>query len=117
MKEGSSSGRVLSIVPVGLVLLGALIPLAGSGFAVWGMALAWVAAIAVFLIARAILRPDPRTRVFIDIVGLVMTLLVFAPEGGWWFVPAVAAQLLIDKRAAAAPRSGVRRDIPAEQGR
>jgi hypothetical protein len=28
--------------------------------------------------------------------------VILAPDGGWWFVPAVVAQLLLDRRAALA---------------
>lgn len=89
----------MSLVPLGLALLGAVVPLVGSGFVVWGMALVWLAAITAVTLVRAVARPEPSTRVFLDLVGLVMTLVVLAPEGGWWFVPAVVAQLLLDRRA------------------
>lgn len=97
-------GSLVSLAPLGLALLGAIVPLVGSGFEVWGMSLIWLTAIAVVTGARALLRPEPRTRTFVDIVGLVLTLVVLAPEGGWWFAPAVVAQLILDRRASLAPR-------------
>jgi hypothetical protein len=47
-------------------------------------------------------RPAPSTPVFLRRAGLVLALVILAPEGGWWFVPAVVAQLLLDRRAALA---------------
>jgi hypothetical protein len=97
----------LSLVPLALAVLGAAIPLVGSAFSVWGMALIWLAAIAIVTLVRAVVQPEPSTRVFLDLVGLVMTLVILAPEGGWWFVPAVVAQLLLDRRTAlSTPRTG-----------
>jgi hypothetical protein len=100
------SGGGWVAVPLTLGIVGAAIPLLGSGFAVLGMASAWLAAIAVLVLAPTLLRVDPRMRVFIDVVGLVLTVVVVAPEGGWWFVPAVAAQLVLDVRAARPPLIG-----------
>jgi hypothetical protein len=45
------------LVPLGLALVGSAVPLVGSGFSVWGMALVWVAAIAAVTLARAVARP------------------------------------------------------------
>jgi hypothetical protein len=96
----------VSLLPLALAILGAVVPLVGGGFTAWGMTIAWLAAIAVVIVARAVVRPAPSTRVFLDLVGLVLTLVILAPEGGWWFVPAVVAQLLLDRRAALAmPRT------------
>lgn len=64
------------------------------------MAALWLGGVAVVAAARAVARPAPPTLVFVDLVLLVLTLVVLAPEGGWWFVPAVVAQTLIDRRAA-----------------
>jgi hypothetical protein len=92
--------RGLSLVPIGLAILGAVVPLVGGGFSAAGLALAWLGAIAVVTVARAAVRLEPPARVLVDIVGLALTLVMLAPEGGWWFVPAVVAQLLLDRRAA-----------------
>jgi hypothetical protein len=45
-------------------------------------------------------------RVFIGIAALVM-LFLLAWEGGWWLLPAVLAQIVLDARAAdtAAPHA------------
>jgi hypothetical protein len=102
--EGQSAGMRspgLSLLPLVLAVLGAAIPLAGSGFTVWGMAAVWLGGVAAVAVARAVARPRPSTLVFIDLVLLALALVVLAPEGGWWFVPAVAAQTLLDRRAAA----------------
>jgi hypothetical protein len=96
----------VSLVPLALAVLGAAIPLVGSGFAVWGMALAWLGAVAIVTVGRAVTRPEPSTRVAIDVVLLAMTALVLAVEGGWWFVPAILAQLALDRRAASARLHG-----------
>ena len=58
------------------------------------------------LMARAVARPRPSTLVFVDLVLLALTIVVLAPEGGWWFVPAVVAQTLLDRRAAARSADG-----------
>lgn len=94
--------RLPALAPPILGLAGAVVPLVGGGFSGWGLSLAWIGALLVVAIGLMILRPDPPTRVFIDTIGLVLTLVVLMPEGGWWFVPAVAAQFLIDRRRAAA---------------
>jgi hypothetical protein len=102
--EGDSAGMRspgLSLLPLVLAVLGAAIPLVGSGFAVWGMAAVWLGGVAAVAAARAVARPRPPTLVSIDLVLLALTLVVLAPEGGWWFVPAVAAQTILDRRAAA----------------
>ena len=94
-------------MPLALAILGAIVPLVGGGFSAWGLALIWLAAIAAVTIGRTALRPEPATRVFVDVILLVLTLVILAPEGGWWFVPAVVAQLLLDRRAAlTSPRAG-----------
>ncbi len=67
-----------------------------------GLSLARIAALVPVGVGFIVLRPDPPTRVFIDIVGLVLTMVVLMPEGGWWFVAAVAAQFLLDRRSAVA---------------
>jgi hypothetical protein len=92
----------MSLVPLALALAGVVVPLVGSGFSVAGIAGIWLVVIASVTVARALARPQPSTRVFLDLVGLVLTLVILAPEGGWWFVPAVVAQLLLDRRAALA---------------
>jgi hypothetical protein len=65
------------------------------------MAAVWLGGVAAVAAARAVARPRPSTLVFVDLVLLALTLVVLAPEGGWWFVPAVAAQTPLDRRAAA----------------
>ena len=96
----------LSLLPLVLAVLGALIPLVGSGFAIWGMAALWLGGLAAVAVARAVARPRPSTLVFVDLVLLALTIVVLAPEGGWWFVPAVVAQTLLDRRAAARSADG-----------
>ncbi len=90
----------LSLLPLVLALLGALLPLVGSGFDVWGMSALWLGGVAAVAVARAVARPQPPTLVFVDLVLLALTLVVLAPEGGWWFVPAVVAQTVVDRRSA-----------------
>ena len=94
------TATMLSLVPLALAVLGAVIPLVGSSVTTWGMALAWLGAVAIVALIRVVARPQPSTRVVIDIVLLVMTATVLFPEGGWWFVPAVLAQTLLDRRVA-----------------
>ena len=91
---------MLQLIPFALAVLGAAIPLVGSGFSPWPMALAWLAGVGALLLIPRVVDLDRRNRVFIDFVAIVMTLVVLAPEGGWWFVPAVVAQLLLDGRTA-----------------
>lgn len=90
----------LSLIPLALAVLGAVVPLVGSDYKAWGLSLAWLVAIAVVALVRAMVRPLPATLVFVDLVLLGLTLVVLFPLGGWWFVPAVAAQTLLDRRAA-----------------
>jgi hypothetical protein len=91
---------VLSLVPLALAAFGGIVPLIGSDFSNLGFVLAWLAAITAVTVARWLAGPAPSMRVFIDIVFLVLTLVVLAPEGGLWFVPAVVAQLMLDRRTA-----------------
>ncbi len=95
-----SPARPLALVPLALAVLGVVIPLVGSDFTVWGMALIWLAAVLAVTVGRAVFRPQPSMRVFVDLVLLVMTAIPFAAEGGLWFVPAIVAQGVLDWRAA-----------------
>ena len=88
-----------SIIPLALAVLGAVIPGIGSGFSNSGLAALWVAVMAIVLVVPSALRLDRPARVFIGFVALVATLVVFAPEGGWWFVPAVLSRLILDIRS------------------
>jgi hypothetical protein len=90
----------VSLVPLFLAVLGAVVPLVGSGFTVFGLAALWLGAIAVVTLVRAVARPKPEQRIVVDVVLLVLTALVLFPLGGWWFVPAVVAQTLLDRRTA-----------------
>jgi hypothetical protein len=91
---------VLTLAPLALAVLGAVIPLVGGSFTAWGMALVWLGAVAIVAVIRVVGRPQPSTRVFVDIVLLAMTATVLSPEGGWWFIPAIVAQTLLDRPAA-----------------
>jgi hypothetical protein len=88
-----------SIVPITLAVLGAVVPLVGSNYTVWGLVLAWLAGVTVVTIARAVSHLTPPNRVFVDFVLLAMTATVLLPVGGWWFVPAIVAQTVLDRRA------------------
>ncbi len=98
--------RLLALAPPILGLAGAVVPLVGAGFSGWGLSVAWIAGLLLVGLSFVVLRPDPPTRVFIDIIGLVLTLVVLMPEGGWWFVPAVTAQFFLDRRRAVAVVGG-----------
>ena len=87
---------VASIIPLALASIGAAVPLIGSGYTTWGLAVVWLTAVGVILVGPVIARIHRPTRVFIDLIALVAILLMFAPLGGWWFVPAVDAQLALD---------------------
>jgi Na+-translocating ferredoxin:NAD+ oxidoreductase RnfD subunit len=95
-------------MPLGLAILGAAVALSGSGFTIWPFALAWMALLAVIVVGPVIIDLDRQMRVFVDFVALVAALTVFAALGGWWFVPAIVAQLLVDvslaRRKAAGPQ-------------
>lgn len=93
------------LLPPVLAVLGAAVPLTGGGFTAWGIALAWLTGLAAVAVGRAVLHASPQTLLLGDLVGLVLTLVVLAPEGGWWFVPAVAAQSYFDWQLAR--RAGV----------
>lgn len=93
---------VQNLIPLALAIVGAAIPLVGGGFDGWPIALAWLAAFGLAGIARAAIYPTRQTNVFVDIVGLVLTLLL-VPEGGLWFVPAVVAQTCLDRKVASHP--------------
>jgi hypothetical protein len=86
----------IALVPFALAFLGAGIAMVGTGFEGWEVAVGWLAAMVVVLAGPTLLEVDRPMRVFLDIVALIATLTVFAPIGGWWFAPAMAAQLLLD---------------------
>jgi hypothetical protein len=90
----------VSTVPWALMILGTAIALVGSGFAALGLALSWAAAVSAGFLLPVLLRLDRSSRVFVDIVGLIATLTVFAALGGFWFAPAIAAKLALDIRHA-----------------
>jgi hypothetical protein len=108
MSGGAQRGpaTLVAVLPLLLAILGIAIPFAGNGFVLWQLALLW--SLVVFAVGVAIrrLRPSPQMRVFIGIAALVV-LFLLAWEGGWWLLPAVLAQIVLDARAAdtAAPHA------------
>src|SRR5260221_11005112 len=89
----------LSIVPLGLPFLGITVPLIVSGFAVLGLAAAWALVDCLVIVALVIGNPSPQVRVFAGLAALPM-LFLLAYEGGWWFIPAVLADMVISARSA-----------------
>ncbi len=89
----------LSIVPLGLTVLGITVPLIGSGFAVLALAAAWALVACLVIVALVIGKPSPQIRVFAGLAALPM-LFLLAYEGGWWFIPAVLADMVISARSA-----------------
>jgi hypothetical protein len=77
-----------------LALAGVLIPLIGSGFALWPFAVGWLIALAlVWGVGRAML-PTRTHRIAAALVAIPV-LLVLAWEGGWWMIPADIAWLAV----------------------
>lgn len=91
--------RALGALPLGLAILGIAVPLVGSAFTVWGLAVIWAVAIGVVILGARLANPAPPIRVFVGLIAVTF-LFLFAYEGGWWFIPAVLAQMAIDARAA-----------------
>ena len=90
---------ILRAVPIALAILGIGVPLIGSEFTVWGLALVWAIVIASVIVGARLAKPSAPMRVFAGLVALTM-LFLLAYEGGWWFIPAVLAQMAIDARVA-----------------
>jgi hypothetical protein len=95
---------ILGAVPIALAILGIGVPLIGSDFSVWGLALIWAIVIAFVIVGARLAKPTAPMRVFAGLVALTM-LFLLAYEGGWWFIPAVLAKMAIDYRAARSERS------------
>ena len=95
------SSRQLAAFPWLLALAGVVVPLVGSGFAVWPVSLAWLLLIAVaWTLGRAVLSGHRSQRIAIAIV-LLPVLFLLAFEGGWWLIPGVLAWIgveLIEQR-------------------
>lgn len=87
------------IVPLGLAVLAIAVPLIGSGFSVLGLAAVWALVTCLVIVALIIGRPSPQIRVFAGLAALPM-LFLLAYEGGWWFIPAVLADMVISARMA-----------------
>jgi hypothetical protein len=90
-----SSFRAL---PLTLAVLGIVVPLVGSTFTVWPLSVFWVILLATVVVAIQRARPTRSTRVFWGLVALPI-LFIAAWEGGWWLMPAVIAEVVIDARA------------------
>jgi hypothetical protein len=86
-------------VPLGLIVLGIAIPLMSGGPAVLGFAEIWAFVACFVIVALALKRPSSQWRVFLGIAALAMLFLLGA-EGGWWFIPAVLADMVISARSA-----------------
>lgn len=95
--------RALETLPLVLAILGIAVPLVGSGFTVWGLAVIWAVVISVVILGTRLANLAPPIRVFAGLVALTMLFLV-AYEGGWWFIPAVLAKMAIDARTARTQR-------------
>ena len=87
------------MLPLALAILGVVVPLVGSDFAVWELSALWVLVIGVVMLGARVAAPPPADRVVAGIAALPM-LFLLAFEGGWWFIPAVVAKIAIDIRAA-----------------
>jgi uncharacterized membrane protein YqjE len=86
------------ILPLGLLVLGIAIPLVGSGFATAGLAVVWALVSCGVVAALVALKPAPEVRVFAELATLVV-LFLLASLGGWWLIPAVAADMAITARS------------------
>ena len=105
MTQTAGRMRALQELPMALAILGIAVPLAGTGFAVWEWAVISGVVLAAVILAARLLRPAPATRVFAGLVALPM-LFLLAFEGGWYFIPATAAKIVVDAREG---RTGARR--------
>jgi hypothetical protein len=81
-------------VPWILAVAGVLIPLIGSGFALWPFAVGWLILLALaWAVGRSML--PTRTHRIAAAVIAIPVLLLLAWEGGWWMVPADIAWLAV----------------------
>jgi hypothetical protein len=102
VKASPGAGRynpILATVPLLLTGFGIAIPLAGGGFTTWQLAIVWCVVVIGVALAIRVFRPTRQMRVILGVAALVM-LFLLGFEGGWWLMPAVAAQMVVDARAA-----------------
>ena len=91
-------------VPWVLALAGLIIPLIGSGFVTWPVAVAWLAVLTPVWLFGGRLVPTRAHRIAAALL-LLPVLVVLAWEGGWWLIPADLAWLAIEI-ADRGPRAG-----------
>jgi len=96
-------------VPWLLALAGLTIPLLGTGFATWPVAVAWLAVLTPIWLFGGRLVPTRSSRIAAGLL-LLPILVVLAFEGGWWLIPADLAWLAVEV-ADRGPR-GLRGDAP-----
>jgi hypothetical protein len=95
------SARV-EVVPAVLAVAGLVVPLVGSGLAVWPLTLIWAGVLLAFAAWLLALRPRPQVAAVALVVALPI-LVVTAWEGGWWMLPAAVSQLWIELRKRDSP--------------
>ncbi len=87
-------------------VVGLVLPLVGSGFAVWPLTLIWLVILVVIRVVGPRAEPEGRSLRIAIALGLVPVLILLGWEGGWWLIPADIAWLvveLVDRPAAGPP--------------
>ena len=97
-RSRDAARRWLSQIPWVLAVVGLAIPMFGSGFVGWPLALGWLAILGVIWWVRPLGGVDRFTRAAIGLAVIGM-LVVLAFEGGWYLIPAAVAWLGISLAA------------------
>jgi glucose-6-phosphate-specific signal transduction histidine kinase len=102
--------NLLRALPWGLAILGIVVPLIASDFAVWPLSLVWLVVLALVALLVRVTRPPRSTRVFYAAVAIPLLFLA-GWEGGWWLIPAVVASIAIGIRPTTSPSARHRRTL------
>ena len=87
-----------------LALAGLAMPLLGSGYVAWPIALVWLLVLALIRLVGGALVPTRSHRIATAILVLPV-LVLFGTLGGWWLIPADLAWLALSVADRDRPRA------------
>ncbi|HEX6139482.1 MAG TPA: hypothetical protein VF013_03350, partial [Candidatus Limnocylindria bacterium] len=86
---------LIRALPWILALAGVLVPLLGSGLALWPFAVGWLILLALAWAVGLSMLPTRTHRIAAALIAIPV-LLILAWEGGWWLIPADIAWLAVE---------------------